>query len=138
MSGVSGFRWRGRTATELVGNLLGVGFAGVGLGAASDLVSAAGEGLFGLVEGGFGGVGGLDGGLVKYSKSGKVRKEAYHLLARLGVEVFAESFGHCGGGRLGWLVGWVGWLGWLGWLVGLVGWVGWLGWLVGWFGWVVM
>jgi hypothetical protein len=64
MSGVSGFRWRARTATELVGNFLGVGFAGVGLGAASDLVGAAGEGLLGLVEGGFGGVGGLDGGLV--------------------------------------------------------------------------
>jgi hypothetical protein len=46
---------------KLVGGLLGVRLARVGLGAAGDLVSAAGDGLLGLVEGGLGGVGGLDG-----------------------------------------------------------------------------
>lgn len=48
-------------AAKLVRGLLGVRLARVWLGAAGDLVSAAGEGLLGLVEGGLGGVGSLGG-----------------------------------------------------------------------------
>ena len=51
-------------AAKLVGGLLGVRLARVGLGAAGDLVGAAGERLLGLVEGGLGGVGSLERGLV--------------------------------------------------------------------------
>jgi hypothetical protein len=58
-------------AAELVMDLLGVGLARVGLGTASDLVGSAGEGLLGLVEGGLGGVGGLDGVVsMKWRRSG--------------------------------------------------------------------
>jgi hypothetical protein len=46
-------------AAKFVVSLLCVGLAGVGLGAASDLVGAAGQGFFGLVESGFRGVGSL-------------------------------------------------------------------------------
>jgi hypothetical protein len=53
--------WVLLTTADLVVERLGVGLAGVGLSASGDLVGAAGEGLLGLVEGGLGGVGGLDG-----------------------------------------------------------------------------
>jgi hypothetical protein len=80
---------------------LGVRLAGVGLGATGDLVGAASEGLFGLVERGLGGVGGLwpcvSRMLCIASGLFMMGGETYHLLARLGVEIFAESLRHCGG-----------------------------------------
>lgn len=46
-------------AAEFVAGRLSVGLAGVGLRATSDLVGAAGNAFFSLVEGGLGGVGSL-------------------------------------------------------------------------------
>ena len=62
-------------APKLVRHLLRRRLAVIGLSAARYFVCAARDALFGFLEGGFGRVGG-------------------HFLAGLGVEVFAECFGH--------------------------------------------
>lgn len=62
-----------------------------GLRLASDLVAGAGYRFLGLVERGLGRVGGLDSVSLDIWIAGG---ETYQLLAGLGVEVFAECFGH--------------------------------------------
>lgn len=81
---------------KLVTGRLGVGLAGIGLCATGDLVGATGDAFFGFVECGFGGVGSLEVGLV-CGLNEKRGKGMYHLLAGLGVEVFAECVGHVDG-----------------------------------------